>query len=423
MAKIFDTQNRLLLSKKESTFGTPVTLTTTDANVRVRNVELSSLTVEMDTDSAKIYDGTLTKTRQVAGVARGTITGEFPIAPAEFYYTSAGALTGSKYPESIYFESAGLLMTSANPSTSATNNGYFSFAPNNSAMCNTISTGIMDLTSCGTTDTAVMYQLGGAMANAFSITCESAGKPYTAKFSLNGKVVDVFDIEGSNIPEFLETNTTHTVADVFLDTDVTITMIKEDGTAIVPKTVSTYTNVGAALVCYDINHSVITIKDYGNEIPIYNIGGTPIKAYNLAGNEITPRDGVISSTFCSNMFSLDTAPTLTEIMCQADTYGLLGYKLSDRNERIQITPMLDSVRGFDFWGIINSNQPVKFELKGRKIEVVAPYCQIISAEGSDDNGVRRNALTLAPLKNIAGSTKAERQATYTVKIYGKNIIA
>lgn len=420
---IFDTQNRLILTKAEPTFGTSVTLTSADANVRVRNIELSSLTVEMDTDSAKIADGTVTKTRQVAGIARGTIDGEFPIAPAEFYFTSAGVANGSAYPESIYFKSAGLKSTVSAPTTSATNDGYFAFAPNNSEMCSTVSTAILDVTSCGTVPTAVQYQLGGAMANAFSITCEQAGKPYTAKFSLNGKVVNVFDVEGSQIPEFDEANTIHTSPDVFLDTDVTITMINENGGVLVPSTISTFTSAGSPLTVYDIDHNTVTVKDYGNKIPTYNLAGSSVKVYDSVGNEITPRNGVTSASFCSNMFSLDCAPTLTEIMCQKDKYGLLGYKISDRNERIQITPMLDSIRGFDFWGIVNTNQPVKFELKGKQIEIVAPYCQLISAEGSDDAGVRRNALTLAPLKNIAGATKDEQQAVYTVKIKGKNIIA
>jgi len=420
---LFDTQNRLLLGKKETTFGTPVALTTADANVRIRNLELSSLTVEYDDESAKIFDGTLTHEVAIAGVARGTIDGELKISQGEFYYNSTGVFQSANLPYDKYLNAGGLKVTTVNPTDADTNDGYWTFAPNNSELCSTMSVAILDITSCGSNPTAVQYQLGGAMANSLTIESESAGKPYIMKFSLNGKVVDVFEVEGVNIPEFDDANGISTIADKMLDTTIRITALNDDGTVIVPSALSTFTSAGAPLTVYDYQGVAQTVYDAGNRMKVYSVGGgTPVKVYDANGVEFTPRNGKVSNDFCSNQFSLDTAPTLTEIMCQKDSSGLLGYKITGRDERITLSPLLEKISDWDFWDALTSEKIYKVEILGRQLSITVPYAQIITAEGSDDNGLRRISHSIRPLKNRLGANKDAKQATYTIKITGKNII-
>ncbi len=423
MSALFDSMNRILLGKKETTFGTPVALTTADANVRIRNLELSSLTVEYDDESSKYLDGTLTHDMATAGIARGSIDGELKISQGEFYYTSAGVFQSGNLPYDKYLNAGGLKVTTVNPTSLSASDGYWEFAPNNSEICSTMSVAILDVTSCGTNPSAVQYQLGGAMAKSMTIESESAGKPYMLKFSLDGKVVDVYEVEGVNIPEFSEADGISTIADKMLDTTIRITQLNADGTTVVPVAVSTFASNGTTpLVCKDINGVTVTVYDQGQRMQVYaTSGGAPIKAYDATGKQIVTYNGKVSNEFCSNKFTLDTAPTLGEIQCQKDSSGLLGFKIVSRDERITIDPLLEKVSDFDFWGAMTSEKPYKLEILGRQLSIVVPYAQVITSEGSDDNGVRRQSLVMRPLKNLLGATKDAKQAVYTIKITGKNI--
>ena len=364
---IFNTQNRLLLGKNEASFGVPIALTpAVDSDVRVRDLELSTLSVEYDDESSKFYDGTLTHDMAIAGIARGTIDFSIKVAPGEFHYTSGAVLSSNSLPYNKYMKSAGLKETYSAPSTSAAglSDGYWLFEPNNSELCSTSTIAIYDTTQCGTA-ASVEYKLGGAMANSFTLASESAGKPYIMNFSMNGKVVGVSEVLGSSIPAFNESGSIHTIASKMLNTNITITKLNSDGSDFFP---------------------------------------------------------AVSESFCTNTLSLDAGLALSEIMCQSDSSGLLGYQITGRDERITIDPLLEKISDFDFWSAMTTENPYKLEIVGQGVEITVPYGQIITSDGSDDNGLRRLSITMRPLKNIQGATDAEQQAVYSIKIYGWNII-
>jgi hypothetical protein len=257
-----------------------------------------------------------------------------------------------------------MIVTITEPTDYATEDGYWEFTPGIGGDLQTGTMAIYDIESA-TSPTAIEYKMAGAMGTV-TLESEAAGKPYMLKFAMQGGVEGVNEVAFANIPVFSDDNALSTIADKMLNTTIRITELNDDGTDVVPASVN---------------------------------------------------------DFCVNAFTLDPGLTITEVPCQSGGSGIKYYTITGRDPRVTIDPLLDKLSDFNFWTALNSEKTYKIELLGQKLEVVVPRGQIITAAGSDSDGLRRNALTIRPLKNLLGSTLAEKEADYSIKIKGINTIA
>ena len=471
---IFNTEQRLLRGHRETIPGEVEVLADSDGDVRVRSVELSTLEVEYDDTSSKYLTGDHTHDEAIAGVARATIDSSIKFAPGEFIFNPAGTpategivseytvtdagsdsnlsagtyalvettnfttdslagtgleleiiipgiigeteltitaggqdylvgdvititvigvdtidtpmvlevsaitdtggtLVEGRLPYMKYLEAAGLVVTESEPTDENTEDGYWQLVPAIAGDSQTITTALYDIET-GTGNVGIEYKIAGAMST-LTIDSESAGKPFMANFSMQGKVSDVSQVENVDIPTFDDDNALSTLADKMLNTFITITEINQDG------------------------------SDAGN---------TPV-------------------SFCVNKFGLDTGSTIAEIMCQADAYGIKHYTITQRDPRVTIDPLLVKLTDFNFWSALNSEKVYKLEIISYEdatktkvfLSIEVPIAQIVEASGSDDNGFRRNALTLRPLRNkqapLTGATGVvTRENDYIIKIGSVN---
>lgn len=373
MANTFNTESRLLLGKREATAGTAETLTSADGDVRVRTVELSNLTVEYDDESSKYLTGDHTRDEAIAGIARGSIDFGIKMAVGEFIYATSGSAnpTTAKLPYKKYMESAGFTVSTVNPTNYSTEDGYWLFNPEKEADELTSTIALYDIET-GATGKGIEYKLAGCVGT-FNLGVESTGKPFMGQFSMQGKVSDVSEVAHASLPAFSDDNALSTLADPMLNTIVRITETEQDGSA----------KVGAV-------------------------------AYNM----------------CLNSFGVDGGITVAEIQCQSDAYGIKNNVITMRDPRITMSPMLTTISEFNFWSAMNDMKVYKVEILAYKdaaktkpaIQITAPRCQLLTANGSDDNGFRRQEYTFRPMRNLQGATALDKQHDYQIKIYGVNTL-
>jgi len=373
MANTFNTESRLLLGKREAVAGVAETLTSADGDVRVRTVELSNLTVEYDDESSKYLTGDHTRDEAIAGIARGSIDFGIKMAVGEFVYATSGVATPKtpKLPYKKYMESAGFTVSAVNPTDYSTEDGYWLFSPEKEADEQTSTIALYDIET-GATGKGIEYKLAGCVGT-FTLGVESTGKPFMGQFSMQGKVSDVREVDHASLPSFDDGKALSTLADPMLNTIVRLTEVNRDGSAIV--------------------------------------GATP---YNL----------------CLNAFSIDGGLTVAEIQCQSDAYGIKNNVITMRDPRISMSPMLATISEFNFWSAMNDMKVYKVEILAYKdaaktkpaIQIIAPRCQLLSTNGADDNGFRRQEYVLRPMRNLQGATALEKQHDYTIKIYGVNTL-
>ena len=369
---IFNTESRLLLGKRETTAGIAETLAGTDGDVRVRSVELSTLQVEFDDESSKYLTGDHTGDESIAGVARGVIDFTIKMAMGEMVFATSGAITSTpKLPYGKYLESAGFTVSGVPATDYAVNDGYWELLPEKEADELTSTIALYDIET-GASGVGIEYKLAGCVGT-FKLGVESTGKPFMGSFSMQGKVSDVTNVIHANIPTFSDDAVLSTLADPMLNTIVRITELNQDGSTLV--------------------------------------GATP---YNM----------------CLSSFELDSGLTIAEIMCQSDAYGIKNNVITKRSPRITCAPQLSSLNEFNFWTAMTAMKMYKMEILAYKdaaktipvLSVIAPRCQLIQANGSDDNGFRRLDMNFRPLRNLQGATARDKQHDYIIRIYGVNTL-
>jgi len=351
---VFKNNTRLGVVKKEVTAGTAVSFAATDYDVRMRVLELSSLTVEMDDEASKFATGDHTMDEAIPGIKKAEISFNVKLAPGELD-TSTSA---SSLPYGKLLETAGFVKTYAGDLLTS---GKYTFTPGRAGDSTTASVAIIDVES-GSSPKGIQYKIAGAMSS-FSLGCEGTGKPWVANFKYQGKVDSVSEL--SAIPVYSDDDGLQTIGDKFLDTTVRITGV-----------------------------------DAQTGLPT----GTPIE-------------------FCTNSFALEAGTEMADIECQADASGILHSTIVARKPSIKLNPRLLKLSDWNFWSEINNVSLYKVEILGTHIEVVAPRCQIMSNTISDSNGYFRNDLMFRPLRNIAGSTQAEKEADYTISIDDVDVTA
>jgi len=370
---IFNTESRLLLGKREATAGTAETLASSDGDVRVRSVELSTLQVEFDDESSKYLTGDHTGDESIAGVARGVIDFTIKMAMGEMTFATSGATTSTpKLPYSKYLESAGFTVSAVPATSYGSNTGYWELYPEKEADELTSTIALYDIET-GATGVGIEYKLAGCVGGSFKLGVESTGKPFMGSFSMQGKVSDVANVAHANIPTFDDDAVLSTLADPMLNTIVRITEVNQDGS----------TKVGST-------------------------------AYNM----------------CLSSFEIDSGLTTAEIMCQSDAYGIKNNVITKRSPRISCSPQLSSLNDFNFWTSMTGMKVYKFEVIAYKdvaktipvLSVIAPRCQLIQANGSDDNGFRRLDAIFKPMRNLQGATARDKQHDYKIRIYGVNTL-
>jgi len=222
---IFNGENRLFVAKKEGTPGTAETFSAADYNIRVRNLALGALTVEMDNENSKFATGDHTQDEAIPGIKKGEISFDVKIAPGVYSYT--GAI--SSFPEGKLFACSGLTEAYVGATGIA---GEWKYTPTRASDATTLTAAIIDIET-GSSPKAIEYKVAGAMGT-LSIGCEGTGKPFMANFKFSGKVDGVTELV--SIPEYSDTDGIGTLADKFLDTTVQITPLdvngNEDGAAI-----------------------------------------------------------------------------------------------------------------------------------------------------------------------------------------------
>ena len=367
---VFTTEAQLLRGKIESVAGTAETLADTDGDVRVRNIEWTN-EVEFDNESAKYKTGDHTHDEAIAGIARGTITGDIKLASGEFHYDNSGTdnITDSRLPYSKYLQACGLGEAITTPTDENTEDGSWSFIPNKGNDSNTITSALYEIQS-GPSALGIEGKLAGAMGT-FTLGADGVGKPFMFNFTLSGKIDGVTEVANVNLPVFDDDNALSTVASKFLNTVVSVEEVNQDG------------------------------SDASN---------TPVE-------------------FCVDSFTLDPQNTLGEIKCQADDAGIKHMTITGRDPRLTITPLLKATSDFDYWTgitdmkiytvtITNTNSQT-----GNVFSVTVPRAQMITASGSDVDGFRRNELTFRPLRNTQGATAEAKENDYAISIGAVNVVA
>lgn len=217
---IFNGENRLFVAKTEATPGTAENFAAGDYNVRVRNLALGALTVEMDNEASKFATGDHTMDEAIPGVKKGEISFDVKLAPGIWSYTG---IEHTRMPVDKLLKASGLNSTYVYGATGAP--GSYEYTPTRSADANTITAAIVDIET-GLAPKGIEYKIAGAMGT-LSIGCEGTGKPFMANFKFSGKIDGVTELV--SIPEYSDDDGIGTLADKFLDTTVQITPLDVNG--------------------------------------------------------------------------------------------------------------------------------------------------------------------------------------------------
>jgi len=213
---VFITENRLLGGERELVAGTAVALSASSYDVRARNVELGSLTVEFDDESSKFATGDHTRDEAIAGITKGEISFDLKLAPGEFDLSeSTGKLSYDKY-----LEGAGLIKEYVGDNVSA---GKYVFTPGRTGDTNTCTIGLVDIES-GSTPKTIQYLIAGAMSS-LTIGTEGTGKPIMANLGFSGKISSVSEL--ASVPVYSDSDAMSSIADKFFNYTVKITDLSD----------------------------------------------------------------------------------------------------------------------------------------------------------------------------------------------------
>ena len=91
--------------------------------------------------------------------------------------------------------------------------------------------------------------------------------------------------------------------------------------------------------------------------------------------------------------------------------------------------MLEKLADYDFWGAMTDIRKWKIEItcyindaqtsEGFKLTI--PHAQILTTSPGEANGFIRNEHTFRALRNVQGSTAAEKEQDYTLELWGVDI--
>lgn len=430
---VFNSESRLIGGKREAVSGDAETLTTPDFNVRMTGVELTGLEVEQSEDN-KVLTGDHTQSESTAGVARASLDMSIKYAVGLFLATgTAGSpVWENKLTYGKYLEGAGLIINTTQPTDENTQNGYWSIFPNKSGDCQTLTMSLFDVSTCNEAEAkGIEYKIAGAMSTLI-IESEKAGAPFRFNFSTQGKVSDVVEVDAFDLPEYDDDNILNTAAARMLNTDIVVTEVENNGSDLpAPVVVTTFESDGTtAQPTFAANGTTsVVVYDAGKKITVYDSNGDEVEVYNASQDLLIAYDGSFSTSFCSDVFSLDTGNTLAEIMCQADAYGIKQNIITGRKPMISFTPLLNTLSKWDFWAGLNEGKTYKFSLINwkdsaktiKQLEITAPRIQMVVANGTDSNGFRRLEQQFNLLRNTQGADADEKQKDFQVKIYGETV--
>lgn len=415
-------ENRLLAGVQEvdylgvGDYGVAIsTLTDAMCNVRARELNLGSLTVEYDNESSKFATGDHTRDEAIAGITQGTIDFNMKLAQGQVYVTSGTYSTSADGTYSIidptntpnttngnlglpykkYLEGSGLVSI-YNPATVEVASGAvtvatpasWEFYPSTEGDLNTLTMAIQDKASVKVgspkTQYGIQYKLAGAMST-FKIDA-SSGKPFMLGYSFAGKVsevVEVSDVAGTLLT-YDDKYALSTIANKMLFTYVTIEELEQNGDA--------------------------------------------------TGNTMN---------WCVGTFAFDAGTSIVPFPCQEGGSGIKYNAITSRDPRITINPFLERVGPtgsteivtadwFDFWEATNSESSFKLTIRTydkdktapdaqEQFAIIVPRGQLISPNISDDNGFLRNEMTFRPMRNIkaTGVGSDVKEADYVIKIYAQ----
>jgi hypothetical protein len=355
---VFKKNTRLGVLAKESVAGTAETFADTDYNVRMRELELASLTVEMDDEASKFATGDHSMDEAIPGVKTAEIAFNIKMSPGELTPGPSATAGTSKLAYDKVLETAGLIKSYTGDLITA---GTYTFVPGVAGDTITATLGIVDVES-GSSPKGILYKIAGAMST-LSFGCEGTGKPFVANLSYTGKVDSVSELD--TIPVYSDDDGMQVLSDKFLSTTIRITGV-----------------------------------DAQTGLPT----GTPIE-------------------FCSDSFNFDTGITVTPVECQSDASGIIYYTIVERKPMITINPRLLKLSDWDFWEEQNDVTLYKVEVLGTNVQLTIPRAQLMSTNVADSNGYFRNELGFRPLRNIAGSTAAEKEQTFSLAISDVDITA
>jgi len=430
---IFNTESRLIGAKREAISGTAETLVTADFNVRVRNAELTALEVEQS-EETKTLTGDHTQSDSTPGVARATIDKSIQFAVGQFIATGTpGSPTwANKLTYQKYLEGAGLIVGATQPTDETTEDGLWTIYPNKSGDCQTLTESLFDISTCNEAEAVgIEYKIAGAMST-LTIESEKAGAPFRFNFSTQGKVSSVSEVESFDLPEYDDDNSLNTASARMLNTDIVITEVEKDGSDLpTPNVVTTYESDGATpqpTFAADGTTPVV-VYDAGKKIVVYDSNGDAVEVYNSSQDLLVSYDGSFATSFCTDVYTLDTGNTLAEVMCQADAFGIKQYIITNRKPVMSFTPLLNTLSKWDFWGGLNEGKIYKFSLVNwkdsaktvKQLEITAPRIQMVVANGTDSNGFRRLEQQFNLLRNVLGADADEKQKDFQIKIYGATV--
>ena len=191
---------RAAATKLETSPGTAETLVSADNNVRMWDLAIGSLNVEMDASPSKAATGDFGLSESVPGNQSASIS---------FNTKFWGA--GVTVPSWMKFvESCGCDYT-----TSGT---YLTIYPSLNAVNQSITAGIYDIEGAGTAS-GLFYSFAGCVGNCV-ISTEGTGKPYKMAFEYMGALSDINDIHYSEIP--VTTSLDTAIPDKFMNGTATI---------------------------------------------------------------------------------------------------------------------------------------------------------------------------------------------------------
>lgn len=187
MSSFYSNNLRVLVARKEETSGIPVTLTSADFDVRVRNPTVTA-TMEADDEASKYATGDHGEDVAVMGAQSASI--EFSIK-----MSSTDGTTSPKWWK--FAEACGCeIKTYENSSSTAIGKAL---QPRKVKDVSTMTINIYDIPRNFSSE-AICYTFAGCMGN-MTIGAEGVGKPWTANFSFTGKLVGMVGVQLDQVPE------------------------------------------------------------------------------------------------------------------------------------------------------------------------------------------------------------------------------
>lgn len=344
--------------KIETTPGTEETLTSADYDVSVDELTMAEVMREM-ADTNKKATGDHTKSTNVPGIASGGLGFSAEIARGDFNYNAA-SLESSSLPLSKVLQASGLLVTVSDPTDEATEDGYWEFTPNLLADIQPMTMAFIEKDH--ETGNGKEFKMYGAMSS-YTLELET-GKPWKLAFDPKGGIASdgVKDIPAASLPEFIDANANNNIPEPYLETTVTLTELNEDGTVL--------------------------------------SGGTVYSA-------------------CADTATLDPQHEVSAQKCQSGT-GIKNMSVTKRDEKLTLNMRLMTQTDLDFWAAIGNASKWKIELVNSSQSLTVPMSQMLTMSHGDIDGWASGEMEFDIKRNVAGTTQAEREAVYSMKINGYN---